>query len=142
MLKLEYINTNKVSNSIILKKDKKNYKLNGKIFDLTNLIDKILNNEGEESHSIFDSITTNIDIKIDKVYLDSATFVNNFNGYIDLQNNRITKLNLNSLFPNNEKLNLTINKNDKDEKITTLFSGYPKSLVKNYKFIKGFDEGI
>ena len=30
----------------------------------------------------------------------------------------------------------------KDEKITTLFSDYPKPLIKRYKFIKGFEEGV
>ena len=142
IVELKYVNTNKINNLINLKKDKENYTVKGKIFDLTNIIYKILNNDDESSPSTFDNLNTNIDIKIDKVYLDSTTFVNNFNGYIDIQNNKINKLDLKSIFPNKEKLNLTINKNDKDEKITTLFSGHPKSLVKNYKFIKGFDEGI
>ena len=47
-----------------------------------------------------------------------------------------------STFSNKKELNLTINTNNNKEKITTLFSGYPKPLVKQYKFIKGFEEGV
>ena len=42
---------------------------------------------------------------------------------------------------NNKKINLTIRTNQNKEKITTLFSGNAKPLVKKYKFIKGFEEG-
>ena len=46
------------------------------------------------------------------------------------------------IFPNQKKLTLTINTNKNNEKITTLFSDYPKPLIKRYKFIKGFEEGV
>ena len=49
---------------------------------------------------------------------------------------------MDSAFPNGKKLKFTINTNDNKEKITTLFSGYPKPLLKQYKFIKGFEEGV
>ena len=60
----------------------------------------------------------------------------------DFAKNKINQLNLESNFSNNKKLTLTINTNENDEKVTTLFSGYPKPLVKRYKFIKGFEEGV
>jgi hypothetical protein len=47
-----------------------------------------------------------------------------------------------STFPNNKKLNLTINTNENNEKITTIYSENPKPLLSSYKFIKGFEEGI
>ena len=47
-----------------------------------------------------------------------------------------------SNFPNNKKLALTLNTTENNEKVTTLFSGYPKPLVKRYKFIKGFEDGV
>ena len=40
-----------------------------------------------------------------------------------------------------KKLAFTINTNQNNEKITTLYSEYAKPLVKKYKFIKGFEEG-
>ena len=114
----------------------------GKSFDATRLIDQVLNVNNEDSPSIFSNLNTGINIKIIKTYLDDVSFVNNLFGNIDFKNNRIVRLNLKSIFPNNKKLNLTIDTNNNYEKITTLYSGYPKPLVKRYKFIKGFDEGV
>ena len=61
---------------------------------------------------------------------------------LNFKNNQVTKLSLNSLFLNGKKLVLTINTNDAREKITNLYTTYPKPLIKRYKFIKGFEEGI
>ena len=83
-----------------------------------------------------------LNIKIKKTYLNKNEFVNDLNGQITFNNNKINQLDLKSFFPNNRKLTLTININKKNEKITTLFSDYPKPLVKQYKFIKGFEEGV
>ena len=142
MLKLDYINNNKIQNQINLKKNKKNYKITGKSFDATKLIDMLLSDENnDENFSIFYDLTSSIDIKITKTYLDSLTFVNNLLGNIKFINNKISKANLNSTFPNNKKFSFSINTNDNNEKITTIFSGHPKTLLDKYNFIKGFEEG-
>ena len=95
----------------------------------------------DENFSIFYDLTSSIDIKITKTYLDSLTFVNNLLGNIKFINNKISKANLNSTFPNNKKFSFSINTNDNNEKITTIFSGHPKTLLDKYNFIKGFEEG-
>ena len=53
----------------------------------------------------------------------------------------LKSLDLKGNFSDNKKLNLSIKTNQNNEKITTLYSGYAKPLVKKYNFIKGFDEG-
>ncbi|MDC0856184.1 AsmA-like C-terminal domain-containing protein, partial [Candidatus Pelagibacter sp.] len=83
-----------------------------------------------------------ITININKTYLDNISFINNLTGQIVYKKNKIEKLDLKSTFPNKKKITLSINKNENNEKITTLFSGYPKPLVNRYKFIKGFEEGV
>ena len=140
-LELNYVNNKKIKNEINLKKNKKNYEIYGKSFDASQLIYDQLNND-EDSISVFSDLNTSINVKIIKTYLDNVTFVNGLTGNLDFRNNKINKLNLDSSFTNNKKLTLTVNKNENNEKITTLFSGYPKPLVKQYKFIKGFEEGI
>jgi hypothetical protein len=143
LLEFDYQNNNKIRNKFNLKKNKKNYKIAGKSFDVSKLIDSLLNSENyEETSSIFNNLNSSIDLKIDKTYLDKTTFVNNLNANLYFKNNEIYKLNLDSVFPNNKKLIITINTNENKEKITTLFSGYPKPIVKQYKFIKGFEGGI
>ena len=59
-----------------------------------------------------------------------------------IKNNKLKELDLISNFPNDRKITLRINTNKDNEKITTLFSNYPKPLVNQYKFIKGFEEGV
>ena len=143
LLDLNYRNNNKIQNQIYLKKNKKNYEIKGKSFDATKLIVKFLNSkDNDKFSSIFNDLTSNIDMKINKTYLDNITFVNNLLGNISFKNNKINDLSLNSNFPNNKKLTLSIKTNKNNEKITTLFSDYPKPLIKQYKFIKGFEEGV
>ena len=142
-LKLDYFNNNKIKNQINLKKEHNNFKIYGKSFDITKIIDLILDSDNENTKSlILNSLKSNLSIKIDKTYLDKVEFVNNLFGNIYFKDNKINKLRLESFFSTGKKLTLSINTNENDEKITTLFSDYPKPLVKRYKFIKGFEEGI
>jgi hypothetical protein len=143
-LHLDFINSNKIKNKISLEKIKNEYKIHGISFDASRLIDDVLNNENKDKETsyIFDNLSSNIHINIKKTYLDKDAYVNDLKGNIFYQNNKINQLNLDSIFSNKKKLTLTINTNKKNEKITTLFSNYPKPLVKRYKFIKGFEEGV
>ena len=141
-LELNYINNNKIKNQIQIKKINKRYQVNGASFDLSKVISRILNGESEKPSRVFSNLISNFDVKIKKIYIDKDTFVNDLKGFIIFKNNKIDKLDLNSTFLNNKKLNLTINTNKENEKITTISSNNPKPLVAQYKFIKGFEEGV
>ena len=141
-IELNYINNNNIKNFIKIKKNKKNYEIDGTSLDLTNLIDDILINDDNNSKSMFNNLNSSIKINIDKIYLEKDVFVNDIKGYMDFKSNKIDKLYLVSTFPNKKKLNLTINTNKENEKITTIYSNHPKPLVKKYEFIKGFEEGV
>ena len=142
-LTFEYLNSNKIKNDLNLKKNKNNYEIKGTSFDATKFIDGLLNDDNsDEKDSIFKNLNSDIDIKIEKTYLDADTFINNLKGKIYFKKNKINTLNLDASFPNRKKITLSVNTNKDDEKITTFFSGYPKPIVKQYKFIKGFDEGV
>ena len=140
-LDFNFTNKNKIVNQVSLRKSKSEYKIYGKSFDTTRLINSMLNNNSKESSSIFSNLNSSISINIDKAYLDKNTFINNLIGNIVFQKNEINSLDLNSTFQNKKKLTLTISTNTDNEKITTFFSDYPKPLVKKYKFIKGFEKG-
>tara|TARA_B100000767_G_scaffold196363_1_gene183354 strand:+ start:420 stop:2621 length:2202 start_codon:yes stop_codon:yes gene_type:complete len=141
-IELDYVNNNEVKNQIKIKKNKKIYEIKGKNFDLTQIINKALNSDSEETLLIFNNIDPSFEIDIENTYLDKRLLTNNFKGFVDFKNNKIHKLILVSTFPNKKELNLTINTNQKNEKITTLSSEYPKPLIGKYKFIKGFEGGI
>ncbi|MDA7769670.1 AsmA-like C-terminal region-containing protein, partial [Candidatus Pelagibacter sp.] len=91
--------------------------------------------------SIFKSLNSKIKIRVKKTYIDKVNYINNLNGHVNFNNNKINDLKLESTFPNQKKINLSIKKNNNSETITKLTSAYPKPLVKRYDFIKGFEEG-
>ena len=142
LLKLNYRNKNNKKNQVSIKKNKNKYILEGNSFDISSLIDRILDAKDDNTSSIFDNLNSEIKIKISKTYLDELTFMNDLQGNIFFEKNKINKLKLDSTFANKKKITLSINKNKNNEKVTTLYSGYPKPLVKRYKFIKGFEEGV
>ena len=139
-LEFDYINNNKIYNHINLKKNKNNYTLEGKSYDATKIINYIMDSSDNEK-SIFNNLNSKIIINIKKTYIDNVNFINNLSGNINYKNNRINNLELESSFPNNKKIGLSIETNKRNEKITTLITGYPKPLVKRYKFVKSFEEG-
>ena len=142
-LELDILNKNEKYNKISLKKNKKNYELNGEVFDASALVEQILeSNNNSGVSSIFNDFNSNISVKINKTYIDKISYINNLSGSINFTKNKINKLNLQSIFSNNKKLALTINTTENNEKVTTLFSDHPKPLVKRYKFIKGFEDGV
>ncbi len=142
LLKLNYRNKNNKKNQVSIKKNKNKYILEGNSFDISSLIDRILDAKDDNTSSIFGNLNSEIKIKISKTYLDELTFMNDLQGNIFFEKNKINKLKLDSTFANKKKITLSINKNKNNEKVTTLYSGYPKPLVKKYKFIKGFEEGV
>ena len=139
-IEFDYKNYDKIYNQISLIKNKNNYTLEGNSFDASKIINQIMDSE-EDNHSIFSNLNTKIDLNIKKTYIDAFYFINNLKGNINYKNNKIDNLNLESAFPNSKKIRLSIKTNKANEKITTFFTGYPKPLIKRYKFIKGFEEG-
>jgi hypothetical protein len=137
----DYLNSHQIKNELFMKKNNLNYTIEGKNFDATELINKIMDNDSENSSSL-SNFNSKISLKIDRTYIDKVNFINNLSGVIEFKNNKIKDLNLQSIFPNNKKINLSIIKNDKKEKITKLFTDYPKPLIKRYDFIKGFEDGF
>ena len=141
IVKLNFENTKKLNNRINLKKNKENYQITGKVFDASKIINVFFDNKEISNKSILpNNINTNIDIKIDKIYLDNEYFISNLRGKINLINSKIGSLNLKSNYENDKKLTLSINHKD-GKKITTLFSDHAKPFIKKYSFIKGFEEG-
>ena len=142
-LNINFVNTNQIENKINIRRNKNKYIVTGESLDISKLIDESLKDDhNKSSNLIFTNSISNWNIQIKKTYIDKDTFMNNLNGSISLKKNEIDKLNLKSIFPNDKKLTLTIITNEDNEKITTFFSDYPKPLIKQYKFIKGFENGV
>ena len=137
---IDYENNKKILNKFKLKKDNSNFIIQGDSFDASKIINTIMDSD-DESPSIFQGLNSKINIKIKKTYIDEVNYINNLNGNINFINNKIYDLKLESTFPNEKKINLSIKTNNNSETVTRLFTAYPKPLVKRYDFIKGFEEG-
>jgi hypothetical protein len=138
---IDYKNDKNLLNKLSLKKKNSNFILEGEHFDATQLINNIISHDDNNKSSIFHKFNNKIDIKIKKTYINDIDYINNLSGYLNFKNNKINSLKLSSIFPNNKKINLTINTNEALEKETKLFTDYPKPLIKRYDFIKGFEDG-
>ena len=134
------MNRNNILNQFVLKKRKASYDIVGVNFDATKLINKIMS-EDKNSSSLFDNFDSKVNIKINKTFIDEINYIDNLSGTLNFKNNKINEANLKSAFPNKKKINLTISTNNKQEKITRLFTDHPKPLIRRYNFIKGFEDG-
>ena len=138
-LELNYFNLNDKKNKIKVIKSNNKYKISGVSFDGSKLLNNIFNRGN--SKKIFYSLDSEISIDIDKLYIDDSNFLKVKNGEIVFNDNEIIKLNIISTFANNSELFFKIFMKN-DEKITIISTDYPKPLIKRYKFIKGFEEGV
>ena len=137
--KLDYRNKNNFFNKIELKKNKSNFSVIGKSFDATQFINSSM--DDDESSTIFENFNSKFVIKIDKTYINYDDYTKNLFGNFSFKENKLDKLDLESTFSNNKKMNLSIETNKQKETITKFFSNFPKPLIKRYDFIKGFEEG-
>ena len=135
---LDYIDKENRENKVKLYKKKNQYVLSGSSFNANSLIDDLIFND--KKSNLF-NVDTKINVNIEKIYLDNEYDLSNLNGDIFLKEKQITKANLIGNFKNDKRLEFTIN-TETDKKITTLFVDHAKPIVKRYKFIKGFDEGV
>jgi len=138
---LNYLNSNKVINQLSLKKDNSNYIIEGKSFDATKLINKVMDSE-DENLSLFANFNSKINIEIKKTRMDEINFMNNLSGALKFKNNKLMDLDLKAFYPNNKKISLSIKINERKEKVTKLSTDYPKPLIQRYKFINGFEDGF
>ncbi len=137
---INYTNNNKILNQLEFKRIKKQYIIEGKNFDASKIINRILDSS-KSNLSLFKNFNPKIKIDLKRTYIDKDNYMNNLSGYLNFKNNKINELNLKSVFQNKKKINLSIETNNKNETTTKLFSSYPKPLVEKYDFIKGFEEG-
>ncbi len=141
-LKFKYKTKNDFRNHLSLIKKNKDYELTGKSFDGEKLIENISNsNSNENFFDIFNNLSSKVKIKIKHVRLDHNNEINDLIGNLVLTNNKISNLDINSNFNENEKLSLIIKSKNDNSTITSFYSDRAKPFVKKYKFIKGFEEG-
>ncbi len=135
---LNYIDKENQKNQLKIRGVKNKYILTGSSFNANKIIDKLLS---DDKNSNFFNIDNKIEINIKRVLLDSEYYLSDFNGEIFFINKEIVKANLDGNFSDKKNLKFTIN-TENNSKNTTLYVDKAEPLVRKYKFIKGFEEGI
>ena len=141
-LNLNYLNKNNFKNQVSINLKNKDYKLKGQSFDAQRFIEKIFEeNNNKNFFNIFKNLNTKISINVQELRLDNKNKIKNFNGNLDIKNNKIYTLDINSNFSENEKMFIKIVTNTDKSITTNFYSDIAKPFVTKYKFIKGFEDG-
>ncbi len=140
-IELTYKDKDSLINKIDIKKKKNYYSLSGESLNLSHIVNEFLKFDNNKDKKDLFSKGLKFKLDIQKSYLDKNSVMKNLKGDIFFKNNEILNAQLQSTFFNQKKFLFSV-KSDKNEKITTIFSEYPKPLVDNYKFIKGFEKGV
>ena len=136
---LDFFDADDKKNKVSIIRKKNSYILSGPSFNINSLLDNLVNDKTNKSNNFLND-DFNLDLKIDKIYLDKAYVVQNLNGNLFYNNNEISKADLKASFPNGQKLKFTVQTNGVN-KVTTLFLDQAEPIIKKYNFIKGFKGG-
>ena len=136
---LDFFDKDDKKNKVSIIRKKNSYILSGPSFNLNSLLDNFVNNDSKKSNNFLND-DFNLDLKIDKIYLDEFYVVQDLNGNLLYKNNEISKADLKAFFPNGQNLKFTVQTNGVN-KVTTLFLDQAEPIIKKYKFIKGFKGG-
>ena len=136
---INYLDKQKKQNNFKIKKSGNLFVLKGPSFNANNLIDDLINDK-DKSNIINKDF--NLSIYIEKLFLDNTNFLKNFKGNLSFNNQEIINGTLTGYFSKNQMMTYTIKSDQNNKKITTLFLDKAESIVRRYKFIKGFEEGM
>ena len=119
-INLKYTDKENLINNIEIIRKGNDYLISGRSFNINSIIEKLLNSASDKKTNFFNkNLKLIFDIK--KIFLDQNNIINNLKGFLYLEKNEISELNLESKFENQKKIKFTIKKNG-GEKVTTLYS--------------------
>ena len=138
-INLEFKDVENKINQLEITRNENIFFLKGTSFNANKLIEDLLDSKEDKKFELFNK-NLDLNINIDKVFIDDEYLLNNLSGKIYFKKNNINDANLSAFFSNDEKFTYTVNTNN-EGKVTTLYSAKAKPFVKRYKFIKGYDGG-
>ena len=139
---VNFFNKNKVLNKFQIKKNSTNYDFIGSHIDGEKIIETLLNGKSKSKISkLFSNVNTSLVLSINKIHLEKNSYLEKFDGELDIKNNKLFLGKINAILSNKNKFSYSFRTTNKNEKITNIFIERPKPFINNYKFIKGFEEG-
>ncbi len=139
---VNFVNENDIKNNFSIIKNSNKYNLAGKHIDGEKIIERLLDRKNQNIlSSLFNNINTSLIFNLDKIYLEKNEYLKNFEGELDIKNNKLFLAKINAVLKNESKFSYSLRTTMKNEKITNIFIEKPRPFINNYKFIKGFEEG-
>ena len=138
-ININYSDKDGLDNNLKLTKKKDKYLVIGKSFNINSIIGELLDSKNNVKSKILNK-DFNIIFDVENIFLDKDNSINNLKGFLKLNKDEISELNLESKFSNDQNIKFTI-KDNGSEKVTTLYSHQAKPFVDRYEFIKGFEDG-
>ena len=89
----------------------------------------------------FEKLNAKLLLNFERLNIDKNSQLNNLKGEINIRENKVNSAEILAKLNKTKDFTLNINTNSNKEKITNLFIEEPAPFIKNYKFIKGFEEG-
>ena len=139
-INFDFLDKENIRNFFKVYKNNKEYFIEGVSFNANKLIDNLLSDDKNSRVFLDKKFKFTIDLK--KVYLDPENIISKFEGNISLLNQKIINANLIGNLTDNKKINYSVKKLNENKKVTTLLLENAEPIVKRYKFIKGFEEGV
>ena len=139
-INFDFLDKENIRNFFKVYKNNKEYFIEGVSFNANKLVDNLLSDDKNSRVFLDKRFKFTIDLK--KVYLDSDNIISKFEGNISLLNQKIINANLIGNLADNKKINYSVKKLNENKKVTTLLLENAEPIVKRYKFIKGFEEGV
>ena len=139
-INFDFLDKENIRNFFKVYKNNKEYLIEGVSFNANKLIDNLLSDDKNNGVFLDKKFKFTIDLK--KVYLDPDNIISKLEGNISLLNQKIINANLIGNLADNKKINYSVKKLNENKKVTTLLLENAEPIVKRYKFIKGFEEGV
>ena len=130
---------NKVKNNDFLAEKSNEIKIFGDLFDVQPILKNIYKKSDKNTFS--KNFNSNIKINFNKTLTGTNDDIINFSMIASIKKGSYEKLSLKGNFSENEFVEMSIYQLDSDKKTLQVISDRARPFVKNFDFIKGFEEG-
>jgi len=137
-LKIKTFNNGNKNNDFLVTKSNK-VTISGEIFDAQPLLKSLFKKDERKTFS--KKFSSEIKINFNKTITGTNDDVNDFGMIASIKKGSYDKLSLKGNFTENEILEMTIYQIDEDKKTLQVISDRARPFIKNFDFIKGFEDG-
>ncbi len=137
-LKIKTFNNRSENNDFLVKKSNK-VEISGNIFDAEPLLKSLFKKGDRKTFS--KKFSSEIKINFDKTITGTNDDVTNFAMIASINRGSFNKLSLKGNFSENEIIEMSIYQIDNNKKTLQVISDRARPFIKNFDFVKGFEEG-